>query len=171
LLSQGIDLDQDLSTVLADRYVHAIDHLFNDWNDGRVVIKKQDVESEFYAAVQRRAESPVHDYEKASSYAEEMKVKWTALPAVLEKKIPLSIGARMMLLGAAYDKREGLARVLPDPAEFADRFQMEIFLALAASQQIAIQAKDTEIDTIAMNDAFMEFRSLIYPFCCWKTYR
>lgn len=172
-LLERAEAQQDLVDVLLkDPYLQQIDHALLAWNAGELVFEKKDLESAFFAAVDRRVSAPVHDFERTAEYAGLMKERWEKLPATLKEEYQLSPGARLMLLGAAYDKREGLNQFLAgNPQTFLEKLGMEMYVTLASSQMIAKEAQKSEIDSLAVIGTFSDFQSLIYPFCCWKSYR
>lgn len=164
-------LAQDLSAILKDPHTAAINNVLDAWDSADLVIMKKNIEDGFSQAVKRRMAKPVYDFEMSPTYASFMVAVFSKLPEVLKVERKLSLGARAVLLGAAYDNRGGLKAMLKTPEQFAQRFQMELYVTLGSSQQWAEIFNSPEIEARSVLAAFEDFRSLLYPFCCWKEYR
>lgn len=166
------DIGAEVDAALESPYPQVLSEIFNDWDNKKISAKTEELRGAFEAALDRRVANPVYAFEKDPSYKDLMLSRFDTLGAAIEPELKLSIGARVVLLGSMIDKQEDLETYLGgQPDEFLNKLQMETFVTLGASQEEALAAGVQQIDARSVAAAYDEFRSVLYPFCCWRTYR
>ncbi len=154
--------------VFENEYVVQMNSLLDKWNSRDYKLLKSDVEKQFMEAVQIRAAKPIYKFEKRRDYIEIMQKRWSSLPNQLVPKKAVTLGARLVIIGSIYDRRDQLGEILPDAEEFEQEFQMAIYVTLGSSQQEAIKYNRDDIDARSVFSGFWEYWSIPYPICCWR---
>lgn len=158
---------QFIQPFLNDPYIKALLKILDNWDNGKLIIKKSKVEKDFMNTLKRRKEKPVSIFEQSEQYIPEMTKRWGNLPETLSRQIPLTTGARMVMAGPLYDHREQVASLVKEPDKLQVRLYMEFFVVLAAGQLEAINQKRKNIDGTSILRGYSAFWSIPWPFCCW----
>jgi hypothetical protein len=162
---------ENFEEVFKNPYVVALQDIMNTWDDGELIIEKDEVADDFFSAVQRRSDDPVYDFEADTNYIDVMQERWETLPESLAPELSFSSGARLVMIGSVFDRHAEISEEVEDPTEFLEHFKMAIYTVFSASQ---LEAKDAEIGAIDARSvlyAYDAFWSRPWPICCWRSAR
>jgi hypothetical protein len=171
LSAQAAIAQEDLERIFENPYVEQTNTLLDAWDAGELVLRKSDVEEEFSSAIKGRSEKPVYPFEENEGYVEEMRTRFERLPDVVEPQLPLSLGARAIMLGTMYDRREQVEDYIGDPDAMPELLKMPLFIVFGVGQHEAKEANLENTDSRAILAAYDDFWSVPWPLCCWREYR
>lgn len=149
--------------IFADPYVSLLQEVFDKWDDGKLILKKSQLEPTFKEKLKQRMEKRPFGYED-EYWQGKILEGWAQLPKVLKPYLKLSLGSRLYLIGLYVDNLDDFKTKVP-PQQVEDKLRLPLFIILGTAQPLALKMEAQTINTPSISEARRLFYTVIYPFC------
>lgn len=150
-------------------YVAAMSSVLEMWNTKQIILAPKDsLQKQFDERLSVFRKKQKDNDLEAIVPSDFIESNWGQLPSKISPELPLSTGAKWVLIGGVLDAADRLQKdgVPSDPASFQKALELSLYLTLGAAQEEARKANEGQIDSVSVRRAGVRFFSLGWPLCC-----
>ena len=152
-----------LKELLDKPTVTELSEALNEWESGKLVFKKGELELKFMKQLDKRIAEPKYPWED-EKWKEVMKNRWQALPSVFKKSMDLTDSSKLVLIGAFIEKTAEYEQI--DKKSRAHSLRESLAVTCATAQYRNEILEREKVDSISIFLGLNWFWSLLWPFCC-----
>lgn len=135
------------------------------WNRGELKLARDQFERDFFDHLEQRLKTRPLGYEDPL-WARRAEAMWRALPATLERKIPLNPGAQTVLVGFFLEQSDEFAKQFGSARPPAARqLQYVLFIVLSFAQEDAARQQLPAIPPSSLFQALARSWTHLWPLC------